>query len=172
MRKSRRLCKPAAKHPLSDTALQHSDFHQPSGLARDGGGTRTKQHALTTAFGQRAAKGETACEHRAGTNACRSLLAQPYSPTPFRVHQPEPPDANFLYRLSRRGKQDAALVINKGLSFFVCLAPCPCHFTLYLQCKALGSCSPENPRARTRYSLFSTTGDTLRERGHFLSVCC
>lgn len=31
------LHEPAAKRPLSDTALQHSDFYQSSGLARDGG---------------------------------------------------------------------------------------------------------------------------------------
>ena len=51
------LHEPAAKRPLSDTALQHSDFYQPSGLARDGG-TWAKQNTSTTAFGQRAVKGE------------------------------------------------------------------------------------------------------------------
>lgn len=58
------LHEPAAKHPLSDTTLQRSDFYQLSGLAQDGG-TCAKQYTSTTAFGQRAMKGETACEYRA-----------------------------------------------------------------------------------------------------------
>lgn len=44
------LHEPAAKHPLSDTALQHSHFYQPSGLAQDGG-PWAKQYTSTTTFG-------------------------------------------------------------------------------------------------------------------------
>lgn len=48
----------------SATALQHSDFYQPSGPKRDGG-TWAKQYTSTTVFGQRAAKGEAVYEYRA-----------------------------------------------------------------------------------------------------------
>lgn len=62
------LHEPTAKRPPSDTTLQHSDFHQPSGRARDGG-TWAKQYTSTTAFGRRAVKGETAYECRAAMPA-------------------------------------------------------------------------------------------------------
>lgn len=85
------LHEPAAKHPLSDTALQHSHFYQPSGLAQDGG-PWAKQYTSTTTFGQRAAKGETACEYRAvmpPVHHRRSSIALPLS-KPISLNDPTP----------------------------------------------------------------------------------
>lgn len=53
-----------------------------------------------------------------GSDASCPPQTQFNSPTPFQAHQPEWSNANFLYRLMRRGKQHAVLVINKGLYLF------------------------------------------------------